>query len=72
MDGFEEGVTFYTMAHAHIRIGFPERRVVCQYCPLLKYEGGYDRHKCIVTDEYIFSYKTARGRKCPLHIESGD
>lgn len=65
MKSFDRGVSFYTFGTALIKVGFPENEIKCGYCPFIKEEYGLKRHKCILTDEMLYSIET-RGRKCPL------
>ena len=65
MKSFDRGVSFYTFGTALIKVGFPENEIKCGYCPFIKEEYGLKRHKCILTDEMLYSIEI-RGRKCPL------
>ena len=65
MKDFKNGVGYYMMAELNIKIGFPENETVCGYCPFIKEEYGLKRHRCILTDEMLYSMET-RGRRCPL------
>ncbi len=65
MKNFDRGVRFYTFGTALIKVGFPETQTVCGYCPFIKEEYGLKRHRCLITDEMLYSLET-RGRQCPL------
>lgn len=63
MARFESGVRFYTKAT--VEIGFPERQVCCDLCPLLQ---TYSRKQCMRTGELIADGRGI-GYMCPLKFD---
>ena len=68
MQGFENGVKFYTKAIVEIIVNFPENRTVCQWCPYCRNEDSLRRWKCLITGEYIVYPFDCIGDKCPLTL----
>jgi len=68
MQGFENGVKFYTKAIGEIIVNFPENRTVCQWCPYCRNEDSLRRWKCLITGEYIVYPFDCIGDKCPLTL----
>lgn len=65
MKDFKFGVKYYTLGKLETQVGFPENQAVCGYCPFVKSEFDLKRHRCLVTDEMLYSLEI-RGRECPL------
>lgn len=67
MKDFRQGVKFYTKAKLNFEFGFPEKETVCGFCPFVKNEYGLNRHRCLVTNNLIYSLDN-REKDCPLII----
>ena len=65
---FEKGIAYYTHGTVSLRVHFPEDRTICKYCRFLKHEYGYDRHRCVLTEEFIFNIRS-RGAECPITLD---
>lgn len=68
MQGFENGVKFYTKAKGTISVSFPEDRTICQWCPYCRNEDSLRRWKCLLTGEYLVYPFQSVGNDCPLCI----
>jgi hypothetical protein len=67
MREFPNGVRYYTKAT--LEIGFPERDICCQWCPLMRVEMASSRNYCGKTGEYLPVPKATVGYHCPLIFE---
>lgn len=51
---FKNGVRWYQMAHAEIKMGFPEGQVCCRWCDFCKPETALDRYRCMISWRMIY------------------
>lgn len=58
--------TRFLYGEAHIKQALPFKKPYCQYCIFLKYQSGYDRFCCSITNEWILDHKRQRGDECPF------
>lgn len=54
MARFKNGVSYYTMAKAEIKMGFPEGQVCCHWCDFCKPEPALDRFRCMHSWRMIY------------------
>lgn len=66
---YANGIEFYVIADAHIKVPFPEGFLDCRHCPFRKYEPGFETFRCKLTDEFLEkSNLNERGKMCPCEF----
>lgn len=70
MAKFENGIAWYETATATVPVHFPEGHIACQYCKLFcRYEEGFKRYSCRLTDEWLIDPMHNIGFDCPLKFK---
>lgn len=65
---FKKGVLYYTHAKGEIKVSFPEKKTVCQYCKFSRNEDSLKRWRCLITNEILLYPFDCIGNECPLTL----